>query len=166
MLKRIVGIVGWIGTGVVFVAAGVRLLQFTGALKPMWERQTYWMALAGLVLIAVYAVGQWREVARFFAGRQARLGTIAVTSTLVVLGILVAINYLGARENKRWDLTTSKAFTLSEQTRKLLAKLDAPLKMTVFARETDFDRYRQVLPEYQYGSKQVAVSCAVPRTAP
>ena len=61
MLKRIVGIVGWIGTGVVFVAAGVRLLQFTGALKPMWERQTYWMALAGLVLIAVYAVGQWRE---------------------------------------------------------------------------------------------------------
>ncbi len=151
MLKRILGIIGWIGTGVVFAAVAVRFVH------PAWERYSYWMAWAGLACILVYALGQWREVARFFGGRQARLGTIAVTSSLVVLGILIAINYLGARENKRWDLTTSKSFTLSDQTQKLLSKLDAPLKMTVFAKETDFDRYRQILPEYQYGSKRVTV---------
>ncbi len=160
MLKRILGIVGWIGTGVVFAAVAVRFLH------PAWERYSYWMAWAGLACILVYALGQWREVARFFAGRQARLGTIAVASSLVVLGILIAINYLGARENKRWDFTASKSFTLSDQTQKLLAKLDAPLTMTVFAKETDFDRYRQILPEYQYNSKRVSINYVDPDRKP
>jgi len=166
MLKRIAGIVGWIGTAVVFVAAGVRLLQFLGALKPGWERQTYWMALAGLVLIAVYALAQWRDVARFFAGRQARLGTIAITSSLVVLGIIVAVNYLGARENKRWDLTASKSYTLSDQTRKLLAGLDAPMKVIVFAKQTEFDRFRQQMLEYEYLSKKVTAEYVDPDRKP
>ncbi len=160
MLKRILGIVGWIGTGVVFAAVAVRFLH------PAWERYSYWLAWAGLACILLYALGQWRDVVHFFGGRQARLGTIAISSSLVVLGILIAVNYLGNRENKRWDLTTSKSFTLSDQTQKLLAKLDAPLKMIVFAKETDFDRYRQILPEYQYGSKQVAVEYVDPDRKP
>ena len=44
-----------------------------------------------------------------FRRRQARYGTLAATSVLVVLGILVAINYIGKRQNKRWDLTGEQA---------------------------------------------------------
>ena len=83
MLRRILGIIGWIGTGVVFAAVAVRFLH------PVWERYAYWMAWAGLGLIVLYSLGQWREVARFFGGRQARLGTAAIASVLIVLGILV-----------------------------------------------------------------------------
>ena len=79
--------------------------------------------------------GQWREIAHVFRGRQARYGTLATVSVLVVLGILIAVNYIGARQNKRWDLTANKAFSLSDQTRNVLAKLDAPLQITVFAQE-------------------------------
>ena len=66
-------------------------------------------------------LGQWREIAEMFsaAGRP-RYGTLAGVSILVVLGILVAINYIGARQNKRWDLTANKQFSLSDQSRNVL----------------------------------------------
>ena len=38
MLKRILGIIGWIGTGVIFAAVAVRFVH------PAWERYSYWMA--------------------------------------------------------------------------------------------------------------------------
>ena len=77
----------------------------------------------------VYTLGQWREIAEVFSRRQARYGTLAASSVLIVLGILVAINYIGKRQNKRWDLTANKQFSLSDQSRNVLAKLDAPLQM-------------------------------------
>jgi ABC-type uncharacterized transport system involved in gliding motility auxiliary subunit len=160
MLKRIVGIIGWIGTALVFVALAVRFVH------PAWERAWYFMAWAGLVAILVYAVGQWREMTAFLRGRHGRLGTAAVLSTLIVLGILVAVNYLAARENKRWDLTTSKVYTLSEQTQKLVSKLDAPLKMIAFGRQADLDRYRLRMPEYEYVSKKVSVQYVDPDKDP
>ena len=88
-------------------------------------------------------------------GRQARYGTLAGVSVLVVLGILVAVNYIGARQNKRWDLTANKQFSLSDQSRNVLAKLDAPLQVMVFAQEPEFPRYRDRLKEYEYVSKNV-----------
>jgi ABC-type uncharacterized transport system involved in gliding motility auxiliary subunit len=160
MLKRILGIIGWIGTAVVFAAVAMRFL------RPAWERQSYWMAWAGLVCILLYVVGQWREIAQFFRRRQARLGTAAALSVLIVLGILVAINYLAAQENKRWDLTAAKEYSLSDQTQKILSKLDSPLKMIAFARQPDFDRYRLTLAEYAYVSKTVSVEYVDPDANP
>ena len=70
-------------------------------------------------------------------------GTLTGVSVLVVLGILVAINYIGARQNKRWDLTANQQFSLSDQTRNVLsASSTSPLQITVFAEETNFGRYQ------------------------
>lgn len=160
MLKRILGIIGWIGTAIVFAAVAVRFLH------PVWERYAYWMAWAGLACIVLYAAGQWREIGHFFARRQARFGTAAITAVLVMLGIVAAINYVASRENKRWDLTASKTYTLSDQTQKLLQKLDAPLKMVVFAKTSDMDRYKLQMPEYQYASRKVSVEYVDPDKKP
>src|SRR5213076_2888607 len=122
---------------------------------PAKDQYAYYLAWAGLVCMLVYTISQWREIAGMFTRRQARYGTLTLVSVLVVLAILVAINYIGKRQNKRWDLTAAKQFSLSDQSRNVLAKLDAPLEMTVFAQDTDFQRYRDRLKEYEYGSKQV-----------
>src|SRR5438034_11568998 len=90
-----------------------------------------------------------------FTRRQARYGTLTLVSILAVLGILVAINYIGKRQNKRWDLTASKQFSLSDQSRNIVSKLDAPLAVTVFAPEPDFQTYRDKLQQYAYVSKNV-----------
>jgi ABC-type uncharacterized transport system involved in gliding motility auxiliary subunit len=77
-------------------------------------------------------------------------------SVLVALGILIAINYIGKRQNKRWDLTNAKQYSLSDQTRNVLTKLDSPLEILVFAQEPEFPIFRDRLKEYEYASKKVS----------
>ncbi len=72
-----------------------------------------------------------------FRRRQARYGTLAATSVLIVLGILVAVNYIGKQQNKRWDLTENKQFSLSDQSRNVVAKLDAPVEIMGFMPPAD-----------------------------
>lgn len=151
MLKRLFSAVGWIGSILVFIAVGIRFLH------PVWDRAAYWTAWAGLVLVLLYLASQWREIGRIFSRRGTRYGSLAITSILAMLGILVAVNYVAAKQDKRWDLTANHAFSLSPQTHKVLAQLDAPLKMLVFARQPDFPQYRDLLDEYQYASKNVTV---------
>jgi ABC-type uncharacterized transport system involved in gliding motility auxiliary subunit len=160
MLKRVFDIVGWLGTALVLAALAVFFS------KPSWQAYSQWLSWGGLVCLLVYAIGQWRDLVNAFGGRSTRLGTISIASVLVVLGILVAINYISSREHKRWDLTASGEFTLSPQTAKVLASLDSPLKMTAFARETEFGRYKERLPEYQYLSKKVALDYVDPDKKP
>ena len=151
MLRRILGLLGWLGVALVFAAVAIRFS------KPEWQQWSSGLALAGLVCTLLYMLSQWREIARSFAGREARFGTVAIVTAIVVLAILVAVNYLGVRHNKRWDLTAAKQFTLSEQTRKILGDLPRPLAIKVFADSDQFQRFRDRLDEFQYASKQVNV---------
>jgi ABC-type uncharacterized transport system involved in gliding motility auxiliary subunit len=159
MLKRILALLGWLGVALVFAAVAISFL------RPEWQ----WyrgLALAGLVCTLLYVLSQWREIAREFSGRQARYGTLAIASILVVLGILAAINYLAARHNKRWDLTAASQYTLSEQTKKFLQGLDQPVRATVLARSDDFERFRTLLEQYQYETKQLQVEYVDPEKRP
>ena len=160
MATRIFNIIGWLGTVLVFAAVAIRLGL------PSQNRYAYYLAWAGLACMVIYTFSQWREIARLFARRQARQGTLAATSVLIVLGILVAINYIAKQQSKRWDLTAAKQYTLSDQSRNILAKLDAPLEILVFDRETEFQRFRDRLREYESGSKQVKTEYVDPDRKP
>ncbi|MGE5243929.1 MAG: GldG family protein [Betaproteobacteria bacterium] len=160
MAKRILNLVGWLGLALVVAAVAIRFGM------PAKDQYAYYLAWAGLVSVLAYSISQWREFAALFSRRQARYGTLAGVSVLVVLGILIAINYIGAKQHKRWDLTTNKVFSLSDQTRNILAKLDAPLHITVFAQEADFPRYQDRLQEYGYVSKQVSTDYVDPDKQP
>jgi ABC-type uncharacterized transport system involved in gliding motility auxiliary subunit len=150
MLKHILGLLGWLGVVLVLSAVAIRFL------RPEWVWYSR-LAMAGLVCTLLYILSQWREMARAFSSRGARFGTLAAASILVVLAILVAINYLSARHNKRWDLTAAKQFTLSEQTRKVLQSLERPVRIKVFATSEEFARFRERLDEFTYASPQVSV---------
>src|SRR5215467_531204 len=144
MLNRILSLIGWLGTAMVFVAVAIRFGY------PAKEQWAYYLAWGGLVCVLLYTLGQWREIVKVFSRRQARYGTLAATSIVIVLGILIAINYIGSRQNKRWDLTANKQFSLSDQSKNVVAKLDAPLQVLVFAQEPEFERYQDKLKEYEY----------------
>jgi ABC-type uncharacterized transport system involved in gliding motility auxiliary subunit len=146
MIKNILNIVGWLGTALVVGAVAVRFF------KPEWDQYAIYAAWAGLACVVLYTLGQWREIVDYFRRRNARYGAIASASVLVFLGVLVAINYLSFRQNKRWDLTKNKQYTLSDQTVKLLKNLDTPVKFLVFDRADNFDRFRPSLEAYKYQS--------------
>src|SRR6516225_6633836 len=147
-MKRILDLIGWLGFALVLVALAVsRVPAFN-----KYAQSATPLAMAGLVCVLLYTAGQWREIAAVFQRRQARYGTLAGVSIVVVLGILVAVNYIGSRQNKRWDLTANKQFSLSDQTRSVLQKLDSPLQIMVFDKEDGFQRFKDRLREYEYTS--------------
>ena len=160
MMKRILGLLGWLGVALVFSAVAIRFL------KPEWQQYYNGLAIGGLVCTLLYMLSQWREIGQAFSGRQARFGTLAAASVLVVFGILVAINYLSTRHNKRWDLTAARQFSLSDQTKKVLQDLKEPVTIRVFARSDEFQRFRDRLDEYTYQSKQVTAEYIDPEKRP
>jgi ABC-type uncharacterized transport system involved in gliding motility auxiliary subunit len=105
--------------------------------------------------MVAYMISQWREIADTFSGRSARYGAVTVLGVLAALAVLVGVNYVGARQNWRKDFTAAQQYSLSDQTRNVLQKLDSPLSIQVFTQETDFQQFRDRLREYEYSSKQV-----------
>ena len=160
MMNRILSLIGWLGTAMVFVAVAIRFGY------PAKEQWAYYLAWGGLVCVLAYTLGQWREIAKVFARRQARYGTLMGVSILVVLGILVAINYIGSKQNKRWDLTANKQFSLSDQSRNVVAKLDSPMQVQVFAQEPQFPRYQERMKEYEYASSKISTEYIDPEKKP
>jgi len=162
-MLRVANVLGWLGTAAVAVSLVLRVQT----VRPGWAQYSTWAAYAGLVLILLYVVANWREVAQAFGRRQTRLGAIAAASIVLVLGILAALNYLSYRRNHRWDLTANKEFSLSDQTRQILQKLDAPVKAVVFDRQERFDEFRDRLNEYEYVSdRQLTVEYVDPDKDP
>ncbi|MGH9315026.1 MAG: hypothetical protein ACRD1S_17715, partial [Vicinamibacterales bacterium] len=94
MIRKVLGIIGWVGAAVVFAAFAIWILPNTALPSgPDWDLWQRRLALTGLVLVLLYMLSQWRDIGRSFSGRQARYGTLSVASILVVLAILVTINW-------------------------------------------------------------------------
>ena len=151
MLHTIIGGLGWAGAGLVVLAVAGRFL------RAEWLDVWYWCAVAGLVCVALYLLASWREAIRVFSHRRAKYGSMAAASTLAILAILISINYIAARQNRRWDLTAARQFTLSDQTTQILQALDSPMSILVFGRDDDFLRFRSRLVEYEDISDRVSV---------
>jgi len=159
-MNRIFNLISWVGIALVVAALGI----FYG--MPAQDQYARYLAWAGLACILVYVLSQWREIFGFFGTRSGRYGTLAASSLLIVLAILVAVNYIGKKQNKRWDFTASGQFSLSDQSRTVVQKLDAPLKVQIFAQEQQFQTFRDRMKEYEYFSKQIATEYVDPDKKP
>jgi gliding motility-associatede transport system auxiliary component len=151
MLNTIFGVIGWVGTLLVFAGVAIRLF------RPMWDQYAYYAAIAGLVCVVIYTLSQWREIVRSFGRREARFSAMTLVSIAAVLAILVGLNYLVIRRDKRWDLTATKSFSLSDETTKVLGNLKAPVKVTVYDQPGGFPRFRDALTPYEFASKNLTV---------
>ena len=151
MLNTVLGIVGWIGTLLVFLGVAIRLF------RPQWDQYAYWAAIAGLVCVALYTLSQWREIGRSFQKRETKLGAMTSISVIAVLAILVFANYLVGRRDKRWDLTAGGTYTLSDQSVRVLNNLKSPVRVFVFDQPGSFQRFRDGLGSYEYASRNIQV---------
>jgi ABC-type uncharacterized transport system involved in gliding motility auxiliary subunit len=159
-MQKALGIIGWVGTALVFGAVAVRMFY------PEWNQYATYAAWAGLVSVLVYMAGQWRDVAQFYQGRGAKYGTMSIVSIVVFLAILVAVNYLSTRQNKRWDFTANQVYSLSEQTIKILRELQQPVHVTVFERNDRQDVHKDRLEEYGYYTTRLTTEFVDPDREP
>ncbi len=84
---------------------------------------------------------------------------------LVLLAALfLIVNYLAFRHYHRWDLTASRSFTISQETKKVLGELKEPLKVVVFLAPNDplYERVKDLLDGYAAASSRVQVETIDP----
>lgn len=150
-MKRILGLLGWLGVVLVLAAVAVRFI------RPEMVDWYQGLAIAGLVTTLLYTLSQWRDIGRSMSGKGARYGSMAVGTIVLMLAILVAINYIGNRQTKRWDLTGGGQFSLSDQSKKIVGDLKSPLKIRVYYQTGAIGAVRDKLENYVQASTNVAV---------
>ncbi len=160
ILKRVVDFLAPVGFALAVGAlAWVRLGHtLPGGLRP-------YLAVA-LALVLLHLVLRWDVVARGLGRRQLKYGTNTLVLTIVVLAILGLVNYLVVRHDQRFDLTKDQRYSLSDQTRKVLAGLKDEVKLTYFQRQRDMARGEDRLKEYEALSPKLKVDFVDPVRSP
>ena len=89
-------------------------------------------------------------------------------AVLLGLGILVLVNWLGARHYRRWDWTGSGLYTLSEKSRQVVEGLKAPVTVTVFMTEGSplYAETQELLKRYAAASPRLTVETLNPERNP
>jgi len=106
--------------------------------------------------LAFYGFYNLEAVRKFLAGRSARYGAGSALSVLLVLGILILVSAMTAKNSVRFDLTTDKRHSLAPQTLKVLEGLSVKVKATGFFQgEGGFQvRGRDLLDQYAHVSSK------------
>ncbi|AHZ86272.1 hypothetical protein Bb109J_c0929 [Bdellovibrio bacteriovorus] len=121
-----------------------------------------WLAL-GLAVVFVL-VGLIKDRAffkEFFTMKTTKEGMSMGMLILLLLAVLGAVNYIGARHTKTWDFSSARVNTLSEQSIKLVKSLDSDLKVYFFYKkgvegnEENRRLFRELIKKYQDHSSKV-----------
>ena len=84
----------------------------------------------------------------------------------LVLCILGVLNYLGNKNYREFDLTTNKQNSLTDQSKKVLEMVKAPLTMAVYAKREEWQPILNVLKLYEAQNKLIKVEAIDTDTRP
>ena len=121
-----------------FVAAAVGVVTIlAGAIffLAVDELDTFgrWLLIAGFALLVISVVVSPRAVALFLIGRRGRYGTNVLVMTVAFSVIVILANFFLYHSTwGRWDVTSTRVFTLAPQTVRVLDNLERPVRANVF----------------------------------
>ncbi len=123
----------------------------------------------GVLLLAGVVIG-FQHIVNFFSKRSSQLGTNAIILSVAVIAILVILNFLSFRHSKRFDLTSEKLFSVSDQTRKIVGGLQKDVTIVRFARPSDAtpetQRFTDLMIEYKHLSPHFQFKDVNPQEKP
>lgn len=121
--------------------------------------------IAGGVLLLAGIILGFGGILQFFSRRSSKLGTNTVVLAVAVLAILAVLNYLGNTHHKRFDLTTEKLYTLSDQTKTTVGGLRQDVTVVRFANQAD-PQLNDLMAEYKNLSAHIKFQNIDPREKP
>jgi ABC-type uncharacterized transport system involved in gliding motility auxiliary subunit len=137
--------------GVAMLIAGYLRYSIQGEFLPFSKGL---LIAGGVFLLAALVIG-FGGLITFFSKRSAQQGANTSVLALAVIAILAIANFVGFRHHKRFDLTTEKLYTLSDQTRQIVSTLPKDLTVVRFDKKPDpgFDdlmsEYRALGPRFK-----------------
>jgi ABC-type uncharacterized transport system involved in gliding motility auxiliary subunit len=115
-------------TGIAMLVAGYLRYSIQGELLTFSKIV---LAVGALLLLASIVIG-FGGILRFFSKRSSQQGTNTTVLSVAVIAILVIVNFVGFRHHKRFDLTTEKLYTLSDQTKQVVGGLQKDVTIVHF----------------------------------
>ncbi|MFN8007453.1 MAG: Gldg family protein [Terriglobia bacterium] len=122
------------------------------SIENIWSIPVQVIFYVGVALTLAMVFFNLGSIKDSFRLRSTQYGSNTVLVLLVVLGILGVINYLGKKHVKRFDLTTAKVFSLSDQSTKIVRNLKGEVKILYFDKEPNgalndlMDEYKSISP--------------------
>jgi len=136
-MQRYSSLLGGLGAVAVVFALVSFVIQLISGGGLLLQRDLAFSAanlVVGLALLAVSFssnVERIRERLRSGEARRAgKYGTSAVLATVLGIALLAMLAFLSTRYSQRWDWTEAKSHSLTDQTKKVLAGLGQPVKVT------------------------------------
>jgi ABC-type uncharacterized transport system involved in gliding motility auxiliary subunit len=147
--------------GLVLLVAGLLRYSIEGLLSALSEG----LMIGGGVLLLLSAAFNLRALGRILARRSTRLGANTLVMVAAALVILVAVNYVAFRHDKRFDWSAERLYTLSDQTQKVVQSLKKDVTFILFSNEPNQD-LDQRMAEYQALSRHIQFKRVDPQEHP
>ena len=110
-----------------------------------------------VTLIACVGVGIlffvrfYDDIIQKITKRKIKYGTNSVIISIVVIALVVIVYLVLVDHNKKFDLTVTKRFSISDQTEKVLGGLAGPVKVyAFFSKSQDTSMVNELLGQYHY----------------
>jgi ABC-type uncharacterized transport system involved in gliding motility auxiliary subunit len=121
----------------------------------LWGKWNLGLAIAGGALVIVGVAANYRQILASLGKRSTKYASNYVISLILVIGLVSALNYLGQRHTKRFDMTGSGQYTLAPQTTQVLGKLMRDVDIKAFFPGGDYAPLEELLVEYRAASPHV-----------
>ena len=132
-------------TGAAAIIGGYVRYSYQGELLPFSKGL---MIGGGVLVLASIALG-FGGIVKFFSRRSSQLGANTAILSLAVIAILAIVNFVSYRHHKRFDLTSEKLYTLSDQTEKIVGGLSADVNIVRFAKVPPPAELTDLMSEYK-----------------
>jgi len=132
-------------------------------------RYTAWGILAlGVLLLATAFIIDFRRVRRALTGRRGKFGVSTTVMTSIFIGIIIFVNAISIGNYHRFDVTGLAQFTLANQTKEVLSKLETPVQIIAFyiPGEPTGEYAVNLLEEYQNYTDQLSIESIDPAENP
>lgn len=154
---------GWAGSVLLILA-----LFWASIAKTINKMPIKIIGILALICIAFWVYSNVHQLVIAIKRRGFQTALSSALFTVIVLGILVMVNYIGGRhEVVRFDLSQGKQFSLSPQTVKILKDLNQKVTITAFISDEamNAEKLRQRLDDYRRKSSQLEVNIYDTKTA-
>ncbi|MGH8104054.1 MAG: GldG family protein [bacterium] len=153
------------------ILGGVLLLFGTGLYVFMkeWSPLVITLLVAGGLGTAVYLLFSGPELFAGTSGKRLAENTNMILYTVIVIGILCFVNYLGYKHNKMFDLTEEKFNTLADESVKAAKGLKGPVTVAgYFTKEqaNSRDAFEALIRRYAAQNSKIQYTIVDPLKEP
>jgi ABC-type uncharacterized transport system involved in gliding motility auxiliary subunit len=135
-------------------------------IRKTWTNYQTGVVVAGAILLVISLVLKSNEIREGMGRRSTKFGINSAVSVLLLIGVLVLVNYLGVQHQKRFDLTTERLNSLSDESLKTAGEVKGDVQIKAFYPGAEEAGTRQLLNRYSQQNAKIKVEFIDPDKQP